>query len=156
LYDNEGGAQSLQFHDSMNGMLTAEKRYLAYVEDDEEDVELFQEVANSAGLLVQCFPNGAELLRHLESGENLPCLILLDLKNPVLSGPETYTRLQSSERLREIPVKYFSNSYEMMEREQRWAPDVEMITKPDVYGDWIALVGRLASFCRTAGSDTMA
>jgi CheY-like chemotaxis protein len=140
----------------MNGMLPAEKRYLAYVEDDEEDVELFQEVASSAGLLVQCFPNGAELLRQLESETTLPCLILLDLKNPVLSGPETYTRLQSSERLRDIPVKYFSNSYEMMEREQRWAPGVELITKPDIYSDWIALVGRLAAYCQASGTDTLA
>ncbi|GAB4094147.1 response regulator [Flaviaesturariibacter terrae] len=132
----------------MNLILPASQRYVAYVEDDEEDVELFEEVATSAGLLVQTFPDGEALLQSLRIEGRLPCLILLDLKNPVRSGPETYAILQADERFRAIPVKYFSSSYELMEREQRNAPEVELITKPDVYSDWLALVTRLQSYCR--------
>ncbi|RYY87591.1 MAG: response regulator [Chitinophagaceae bacterium] len=139
----------------MKCMLPAGQRYVAYVEDDEEDVELFEEVATAAGLVVQTFPDGEALLQCLNAEAHLPCLILLDLKNPVRSGPETYACLQADERLRGIPVKYFSSSLELMEREQEHAPDVELITKPDIYSEWIALVKRLAAFCQQADAPTL-
>ncbi|RYY40223.1 MAG: hypothetical protein EOO08_07775 [Chitinophagaceae bacterium] len=139
----------------MNFMLPAGQRYVAYVEDDEEDVELFEEVATAAGLLVQSFPDGETLLQALQPDAQLPCLILLDLKNPIRSGPETYACLQADARLRPIPVKYFSSSWELMEREQQHSPEVELITKPDVYSDWISLVNRLADFCRQADAPTL-
>ena len=135
-------------------MLPDGRRYVAYVEDDEEDVELFEEVATAAGLLVRSFPDGEALLQSLSEGP-LPCLILLDLKNPVRSGPETYASLQADDRLRAIPVKYFSSSWELMEREQKQSPGVELITKPDMYSDWVSLVGRLADFCRATDTASL-
>ncbi|RYY64626.1 MAG: response regulator [Chitinophagaceae bacterium] len=140
----------------MKCMFPAGQRYVAYVEDDEEDVELFEEVATAAGLVVQSFPDGVALLQCLgEQAATLPCLILLDLKNPVRSGPETYACLQADTRLRAIPVKYFSSSFELMEREQKQSPEVELITKPDVYSDWLSLVTRLADFCRAADAPSL-
>lgn len=137
-------------------MLPAGQRYVAYVEDDEEDVELFEEVATAAGLVVQTFPDGEALLQCLQEEQaHLPCLILLDLKNPVRSGPETYACLQADGRLRSIPVKYFSSSWELMEREQKQSPEVELITKPDIYSEWISLIDRLAEFCRAADAPTL-
>jgi len=131
------------------------QRYLAYVEDDEEDVELFQEVAETLRLKVQAFPNGQELLRFLHlHPEAPPGLILLDLKNPVISGPETYALLQADERFRLIPVKYFSSSMELMEREVLHSPGVELIAKPDVYSEWVRLVTRLAGLCGETPSES--
>jgi CheY-like chemotaxis protein len=124
------------------------KRYVAYVEDDEDDIELFREVAGNAGLHVISFPNGQDLLESLgKAPDALPCLILLDLQNPVITGPETYARLKADTRFNCIPVKYFSNSTELMARESREAPEVELITKPDIYSEWIALIDRLQLFC---------
>ncbi|TCJ14323.1 response regulator [Flaviaesturariibacter flavus] len=132
----------------MNCMLPSGKRYVAYVEDDEDDVELFREVAGAAGLEVISFPNGQELLHSLnDSPASLPCLILLDLQNPVITGPETYARLQADERFSQVPVKYFSNSSELMIRESRDTPGIELITKPDIYSEWRVLVDRLHTFC---------
>jgi CheY-like chemotaxis protein len=135
----------------MKCMLPEGRRYVAYVEDDEDDVELFREVAGTAGLEVVSFANGQELLQSLADAPNaLPCLILLDLQNPVITGPETYARLQADDRFRCVPVKYFSNSLELMGREAKSAPEVELITKPDIYSEWLRLINRLQDFCRAA------
>jgi CheY-like chemotaxis protein len=137
----------------MKCILPAGKRYVAYVEDDEDDVELFREVAGTAGLEVVSFPNGEELLQWLEGAtESLPSLVLLDLQNPVITGPETYARLKADPRFSQLPVKYFSNSAELMDREARMAPEVELITKPDIYSDWIALIDRIQLFCQDVNS----
>ncbi|RYZ23650.1 MAG: response regulator [Chitinophagaceae bacterium] len=144
----EAGHKFCNLCTCMNCMLPSGKRYLAYVEDDEDDIELFREVAESAGLEVVSFPNGQELLQSLnDSPASLPCLILLDLQNPVITGPETYARLQADERFSKVPVKYFSNSAELMARESRDTPEIELITKPDIYSEWLTLVERLQSFC---------
>ncbi|RYY98709.1 MAG: response regulator [Chitinophagaceae bacterium] len=134
----------------MNCVIAPGHRYMAYVEDDEDDRELFTEVAEAAQLSVRCFPDGRALLAQLATApEAPPCLILLDMKNPVISGPETYALLCADERFRSIPVKFFSTSIDFVDTgDGPDASQVELIPKPDVYNDWVGLIARLADLCR--------
>ncbi|GAA4322447.1 hypothetical protein [Flaviaesturariibacter amylovorans] len=139
----------------MNCVIAPGLRYLAYVEDDEDDRELFAEVAEAAQLPVRCFPDGRALLEQLALAPDAPpCLILLDMKNPVISGPETYDLLAADNRFSSIPVKFFSTSVDFVDAS--YGPSalaVELIPKPDMYSDWVSLVTRLARYCQEPVSD---
>lgn len=60
----------------------------------------------SEGYQVLEAENGAEALAILE--KETPCVILLDLMMPVMSGSEFLARAQADARLAKIPVVVFS------------------------------------------------
>ncbi len=77
------------------------------VEDDSDIRELFAEVLSQAGYEVVEAKNGQEALDFLR-GHDRPCLILLDLMMPVLSGPELLEIMAEDERLAAVPVVVIS------------------------------------------------
>lgn len=72
------------------------------VEDDSDIRELFGEVLTQAGYHVVEAENGQEALDFLR--DHRPCLVLLDLMMPVLSGPELLEIMAEDERLASLPV----------------------------------------------------
>lgn len=73
------------------------------VEDDSDIRELFGEVLTQAGYKVVEAGNGQEALDFLRQHEG-PCVVLLDLMMPVLSGPELLEIMAEDERLASLPV----------------------------------------------------
>jgi CheY-like chemotaxis protein len=72
--------------------------------DDERDIrETLQEFFEEEGYGVSTAANGAEALELLERGE-LPCVVILDLLMPFVSGNEVYERMQNDPRLSRVPV----------------------------------------------------
>lgn len=111
--------------------------YIAYVEDDEEDVEIFQELfCGQSVRAVKYFTDGGHLAQHLEATQPMPCLILLDMSNPVQSGNETLQFLQSDERYRNIPVIIFSSSVKGIRLDQYLHADVSILEKPNSLKEW--------------------
>jgi len=78
-------------------------RDIVLVEDDEDIRELFAEVLREAGYAVHEAENGRVALDVLEE-VNRPCLVLLDLMMPVMSGPELLHALHRSNRLTSLAV----------------------------------------------------
>lgn len=72
------------------------------VEDDDDLRELFAEVLRDGSYSVACARNGQEALAMLD--ELQPCLMLLDLMMPVMSGEELLQNLERTQRLGELPV----------------------------------------------------
>jgi CheY-like chemotaxis protein len=71
--------------------------------DDEQDIrETLSEVAAHIGCRARSAANGAEALRMLETQR--PCLIILDLRMPVMSGQETLAALRGDAALADLPV----------------------------------------------------
>jgi len=72
--------------------------------DDEADIrDTLRELFEDEGYDVATAPNGADALGLLE-GASLPCVIVLDLIMPVMTGNEMFTRMKEDPRLAKIPV----------------------------------------------------
>ena len=67
--------------------MATDKDVVLVVEDEEEARSFLTQILEFEGHKVVGFPNGAEALSYLAKAE-LPCLIVLDLRMPVMSGPE--------------------------------------------------------------------
>lgn len=78
------------------------------VEDNEDVRELVGAILRSAGYEVLEAENGLEALVQLETLTEPPCLLLLDLMMPVMSGPELLDALRARRQLASVPVIVFS------------------------------------------------
>lgn len=77
--------------------------------DDNEDLrDLYAETLRRAGYSVCEAEDGEQALALLESLESGPCLLLLDLMMPVMSGPELLKILHDNGRLESLPVVVLS------------------------------------------------
>ena len=74
------------------------------VEDERDLRESLQEYFEDQGYEVATAANGAEALDALAGGEHLPCLVILDLVMPMVSGNEVYDVMQKDPRLSSVPV----------------------------------------------------
>ena len=73
------------------------------VVDDQEDIrETLREVIEMAGCESLAAANGVEALRLLE--QHRPCLIVLDLLMPVMSGEEMLDEMRKQPELAEVTV----------------------------------------------------
>jgi CheY-like chemotaxis protein len=87
-------------------MSAAAKRILV-VEDDPDMLETFVEVLEMAGYAVTSAIHGQDALEKLAT-EPRPCLILLDLMMPIMTGWELHERLGSDPALAAIPAIFVS------------------------------------------------
>jgi CheY-like chemotaxis protein len=96
------------------------RKTVLHVEDDPNDVLLFQHACQKAGvpLEVQEVGDGDEALAYLRGtdrfGDRLqypfPRVVLLDLKMPRVNGFEVLTWMRGDEKLRRLPVIVLTSS----------------------------------------------
>ncbi|HVJ17163.1 MAG TPA: response regulator [Polyangiaceae bacterium] len=109
------------------------------VEDDDDLRELFAEVLRNEAHSVVCASNGQEALAVLEKVQ--PCLMLLDMMMPVMSGGELLETLDRSKRLNALSIVVVSAIAEQTE-----APGAcRYMQKPIELG---ALLEVAREFCR--------
>jgi two-component system, sensor histidine kinase and response regulator len=73
--------------------------------DDEPDIrDSLREWLEDEGYDVATAADGAEALELLAGGQQVPCLVILDLLMPNVSGSEVYRRMQCDPRLATVPV----------------------------------------------------
>ena len=72
------------------------------VDDHPDTCEALERFLEAAGHDVQCAPNGREALTEVMN--NLPDVILLDLRMPEMDGPSFLEVVRSYLRLRSLPV----------------------------------------------------
>lgn len=90
-------------------------RYLLHVEDNQDDVELTRRALERAGAREEIIvaSDGAvaiDLLHGPDALEQLPALVLLDLKLPKLSGLEVLRLIREHARTRLLPVVVLTTS----------------------------------------------
>ena len=85
---------------SLNSANSAE--CILVVEDDVDARETMCEIVEMAGCSAMGASNGQEALDLL--AKQRPCLIILDLMMPVMSGQELIERMQSQPALADVPV----------------------------------------------------
>jgi len=83
------------------------------VEDNPEDIALTRRVLRKSGLGgdLMLASTGKEALERLaKAGSDLPCLILLDINLPDLSGIDILTEIKRDPSLKPIPVVMLTGS----------------------------------------------
>jgi CheY-like chemotaxis protein len=73
------------------------------VEDDQDIRESLRDAFEDEGYTVRCATNGKEGLEALQRFER-PCVVILDLLLPVMTGNEVYKAMLADPNLAEIPV----------------------------------------------------
>lgn len=100
--------------------MTTPRITVLHVEDDSNDVLLFQHACQKAGvpLSLQNVTDGDEAIAYLEGSAKfknrqehpLPRLVLLDLKMPRISGFEVLLWMRKDEKFRGLPVVVLTSS----------------------------------------------
>ena len=114
---------------------TTPRNIVLYADDDPDDLELVQEsfAKYSNNVDVVTFRDGNQALSYLRGLSNLdpaPCLIILDINMPFMSGKEVLANLREIERFKSIPVVLFTTSSMPLDRSFAKRYDAGFITKP--------------------------
>ena len=83
------------------------------VDDHEDTRRLLVELLSLGGFGVVAARDGREALAHLDSGVE-PCIVLLDLGLPDVSGIELCRRLRERPHLAEVPIYAMSGFYHLL------------------------------------------
>lgn len=83
-------------------------RVVLVVDDDAGIRESLADVLRDEGYQVVTAVDGQDALSKLREHRPMPCLILLDLMMPVMSGPQFYAEQQRDPALASIPVVIIS------------------------------------------------
>jgi len=109
-------------------MCSDSSRLLLIVDDDPGIRESLADLLNDEGYVVMTAVNGQDALARLRASDSLPCVILLDLMMPVMSGPEFYDEMRNDTALADIPVVVISADGNARTKAQSMGG--ELIAKP--------------------------
>ena len=128
-------------------------KYILYADDDPEDKEsIYDGLKDINSDVEMVFVNhgldALQFLQSLNSSENFPCLILLDINMPMLNGLETLKILKQSKGLKDIPVIMFSTSSdEKLVRESLELGAVDHVTKPINFNSLKEITAQFVARC---------
>jgi len=90
---------------------------LLCIDDDQEDMELFQEAVSIIDKSSVCVfaSNGREGLDILRN--TIPDCIFLDINMPIMDGKETLMKIRRDRRFRSVPVFILSTTHDKFEVE---------------------------------------
>ena len=114
---------------------TTPKHIVVYADDDPDDLELVREAFTqySSNVELITFSDGLRALSYLQSLTNddpSPCLVILDINMPVMSGKEVLIKLRDHYSLDSVPVVLFTTSSQPVDKDFAEKYDAGFITKP--------------------------
>jgi CheY-like chemotaxis protein len=120
--------------------------YILIVDDDADDREIIRDafVSVTGELDYVSFENGEKLLDYLahQHGNEIPCLILLDLNMPGKDGRETLKEIKTNKRYHHIPTIVFTTSSSFRDRIMAYELGANcFITKPDTFNKLVEMAG---------------
>ena len=126
------------------------KNYIIYVEDDEEDIELFSRFfPEESSIPFEIYRTGDEFLKTIQSrpAEDQPCLIILDINMPQIDGFKLLDILQRNPRLKKIPALMFSTSANPLDLHITEAFGLPFVPKPKSVAEWKQACADIAGHC---------
>ena len=132
----------------------SERIKILLVEDDAGDVRLLREAMKDAGPWcdLTVATNGAQALdmlfrRGIYSRFELPAIVLLDIRLPILSGHEVLHAIKSNSRLSPLPVIILSTSQAPEDVRRAYALGASCyIVKPPDLEQFVAICNSLHDF----------
>ena len=120
------------------------------VEDNPDDESLTQRGLRKSAVEITVARDGALALEMLEAMENLPDLVLLDLKLPKIDGSEVLRQLRNDARTSKLCVVVFTSSSEPADIARCYGLGCNSyVIKPVTYEDYIEAVHSIAAYWLT-------
>ena len=120
------------------------------VEDNSDDAMLTTRVLkkSNASVVIERVEDGQEALDYLFNDENeIPSLILLDLKMPRVDGLEVLYKLKTDQKKKTIPIVMLTSSKEESDIIKSYALGVNAyIVKPVDYEQYVTALTQLGHF----------
>jgi CheY-like chemotaxis protein len=114
---------------------------IVFVVDDDTDIrEALAELLHEEGFSVVTASDGRDALEKLKRTPGIPCVILLDLMMPVMTGPQLYAELKADPQLAPIPVVVVSADGDV--RKKAAALSGEYLAKPLRFDTVLDVVNR--------------
>jgi CheY-like chemotaxis protein len=118
-------------------------RPILLIEDDKVDsmtmLRALEEVHVSNDVVIK--ENGEEAISWLLETETLPCIILLDLNMPRMSGTEFLKERKKHDNLLSIPAIVFTTSAELQDKEDTFRLCISgYMKKPVDYKQFVELI----------------
>lgn len=119
------------------------------VEDDQIDIMTVRRALQDLSVpnkLVTA-ENGEEAMHYLLNNNDKPCLILLDLNMPVMSGIEFLKAMKSDARLKRIPVVVLTTSVEQCDKYDSYELGIAgYMAKPVEYRKFLDLMHTIDTY----------
>ena len=129
------------------------EKTILYVDDDDDDRELFSSALKGANPDINLVfaENGLKAINYLDAvkqpEEKLPCLIVLDLNMPYLDGKKTFERIKTNPGLEKIPVVIFTSSQNPNDKNFFHNQGIELISKPYDFSFMHSIAQHLIDCC---------
>jgi CheY-like chemotaxis protein len=132
--------------------LHTKKHTILWADDDPDDLALMREIMQSTDHDCNIIEvdNGRKVMDYLHTVKHcksFPCLIILDMNMPVLSGRETLAQIKSDAAFCNIPVVVFTTSSSELDKLFCKRYGVEMLTKPPNYAGLQKVIQTIVGFC---------
>jgi CheY-like chemotaxis protein len=137
--------------------MTIEPFQIFIVDDDEDDRFIFENALKETGIpaVVSQMANGLELLALLKA--KIPNMIFLDVNMPLMDGLTALEQIRINDSYKHVPIIVFSTSDNPTTVRSAYELGARLyLKKPDLYEDYIRLIGFLLSGKDEPGADTEA
>ena len=127
------------------------KSYMVYVEDDEDDLLLMEEIMLAQkDVDLVAVGDGQELMEFLEDQRDgeLPCLVVLDNNTPRMSGIETARKIRSDKQFCNLTMVLLTTSLSKADKDFCTENNIANVTKPASYAEWETLSQTFVEQCR--------
>jgi CheY-like chemotaxis protein len=126
------------------------ERVVLYADDDPDDRMLLSDTFHSVAPDVEfkAVPDGFKVFDFLQNpNERKPCLLILDLNMPGISGREVMQRLKADTEFRSLPIVVFTTSSNPADRNECARYGVDMLTKPMDLREFEHAANALLNYC---------
>ena len=128
------------------------KHTLVYIDDDEDDLLMVQQAFSTyqQSIEVRTFNSGKDgysYLLSLEQRGSKPCLVLLDLNMPAMSGRELLPILRAIPFFEDVPVVLFTTSSSQHDYRFALQYDAGFLTKPMTFQQMDVIADQFLSYC---------
>lgn len=81
-----------------------------YADDDQDDIQIFREIADELEVELLTFTTGSALLDQLKSPPPRPSLIFLDINMPGYNGIQILEMIRTDDHWKDVPIIMFTTS----------------------------------------------
>lgn len=136
--------------------MSPDRIHILLVDDDSDDCMLFEEVLDDLGLnpIFEKEVDGHKAIeRLLNPGANLPDLVFLDLRMPLMTGREFLEKIRAHSLLKALKIIVYSSSLDLDALEDlREIGADHFICKPAAYKELKSVISQAILYGTTAES----